>query len=321
LLHLGAKYIPYVSARTDTVVQTYDSRINTQFFIDHSELPLMLQDVTKPNVPWTMGEIPDGWEWLAFIFQDQSETGLSEAEIETMLRTSDAVAKQAYSRMRLSASHRWAQYTPAEAALIMRECQLRQGDTVLDIGCGSGRHVVEFAKHGILGTGVDYLPEAIDARRAETRNVPRVTFELGDAELYLTKTFDVVLCLYDVIGSYADENDNIRIIKSIRRHLKSGGKAVISVMNFDLTYRKARHVFTLAREADRLLKLPASRTMEKSGNVFNPEFYMVDEITGIVYRKEQFKEGTDLPVQLLVGCPRDIASMPRSSCLHRSIST
>jgi SAM-dependent methyltransferase/GNAT superfamily N-acetyltransferase len=301
LLHLGTAYIPYITEGTETIVQADNSRINTQFLIDHSELPLMMQDVTKPEVRWTMGEIPEGWEWFAFTFQDQTEIGLSESEIEKMLRTSDAVAKQAYSRMRLTASHRWAQYTPAEVALILRECQLRSGSTVLDIGCGTGRHVIELAKHGVLGTGVDYLQEAIDARTAETHNEPRVTFVAGDArELYLERTFDAVLCLYDVIGSYADEKDNARIIKSIRRHLKPGGRALLSVMNYDLTFRKARNVFTLSKEPDKLLKLPASRTMEKSGNVFNPEFYMVDEITGIVYRKEQFTEGTDLPVQLLV---------------------
>jgi 2-polyprenyl-3-methyl-5-hydroxy-6-metoxy-1,4-benzoquinol methylase/GNAT superfamily N-acetyltransferase len=300
-LNLGSTFIPYVDARTEMVVHAENSRINTNFFIDHAELPLMLKDVTKPEAPWTMGEIPQGWEWFAFTFQDQSEIGLSESEIETMLRTSDAVAKRAYSRMRLTASHRWAQYTPAEAALIMRECQLREGNTVLDIGCGTGRHVVELAKNGILGTGVDYLSEAIGVRKAETANQSRVDFEVGDArELYLEKTFDAVLCLYDVIGSYADEEENARIIKSIRRHLRPGGRALISVMNFDLTFRKARYHFSLSKEPDRLLKLPASTTMETSGNVFNPDFYMVDDVTGIVYRKEQFTQGTDLPVQLLV---------------------
>jgi hypothetical protein len=40
--------------------------------------------------------------------------------------------------------------------------------------------------------------------------------------------------------------------------------------------------------------------METSGNVFNPDYYMIDEMTEIVYRKEQFTRGTDLPAQLLV---------------------
>jgi 2-polyprenyl-3-methyl-5-hydroxy-6-metoxy-1,4-benzoquinol methylase/GNAT superfamily N-acetyltransferase len=299
LLNVGAKYIPYVSEGIECVVDAARSRVNTAFFIDHSELPYMLKDAIKPDAPWTLGEIPDGWEWLAFTFRDQSEIGLSEPEIETMLRTSDAVAKHAYSRMRLNASHRWAQHTAEEVAVIMCECRLVPGATVLDIGCGTGRHVRALAKHGISATGVDYLPEAIGNHG--TRHEPGVDFKIGDArDLDLSCRFDAVLCLYDVVGSYAEDEENARILKSILRHLRPRGRALISVMNFDLTYRRALHFFTLTKQPNRLLELPASTTMETSGNVFNPEYYMIDEVTEIVYRKEQFKQGSDLPVQLLV---------------------
>jgi hypothetical protein len=71
-------------------------------------------------------------------------------------------------------------------------------------------------------------------------------------------------------------------------------------MNFDLTYRRARRFFDLAKEPNRLLQLPASTTMETTGNVFNPDYYMIDDVTEIVYRKEQFTQGSDLPAELLV---------------------
>ena len=301
LLAMASKQIPYIGAKTESSVDAATSRVNTKFFVDHTELPYMLENVIKPEAGWTLGDIPDGWEWLAFTFKDQGEIELSEAEIETMVRTSDAVAKQAYSRMRLNASHAWAQHTPAEVALITRECGLVPGSSVLDIGCGNGRHITALAEQGIFGTGVDYLPEAIEKRQAETCAHPLAEFVLGDArELYLERKFDAVLCLYDVIGSYADAEDNVGIIKSIRRHLRPGGKALLSVMNLDLTYRKGRYFFNLRKEPNRLLQLPPSAIMETTGNVFNPDYYMIDEVTEIVYRKEQFTQGSDLPAQLLV---------------------
>src|ERR1022692_1977776 len=230
LLTLGETYVPYLHAGTECAVGNEESPINTEFFIDHTELPYMLKDVTKPDVPWPLGRIPEGWEWFAFTFRDHKEIGLSGTEIEAMMRTSDEVAKRAYSRMRLDASHRWAQYTPAEVQFIIRECKLAAGRTALDIGCGSGRHVFGLAKHGVLATGVDYLSEAIDERSAAAVGEPNAAFLLGDArDLNLGQTFDAVLCLYDVIGSFADEAENQRILQSIRRHLRSGGRALLSV--------------------------------------------------------------------------------------------
>jgi hypothetical protein len=59
----------------------------------------MLSDVTKPHIPWQLGTIEEGWEWFAFTFHDQVEIDLAPEEIETMLKSSDQVAKLAYSRM------------------------------------------------------------------------------------------------------------------------------------------------------------------------------------------------------------------------------
>jgi SAM-dependent methyltransferase len=301
LINLGSTYMPYIKPGIDAVVNDTDSRVNTDFFIDHSELPFMVERVDKPEAPWTLGKIPEGWEWLAFTFQDQTEIGLSETEIENMLRTSDAVTKHAYMRMRLNASHGWAQFTQAEVDFIISECRLSEGTCVLDLGCGSGRHVMELARRGVSATGIDYLQEAISERREKVQEEALAQFQVGDARsLYLERSFDAVLCLYDVIGSYADDDENMRIIRSIRRHLGPSRRALLSVMNFDLTHRRAKHVFSLTKEPNRLLQLPASRTMETSGNVFNPDYYMIDERTEIVYRREQFTQGTDLPVQLLV---------------------
>jgi hypothetical protein len=40
--------------------------------------------------------------------------------------------------------------------------------------------------------------------------------------------------------------------------------------------------------------------MEKSGNVFNPDYYLIDRDKKIVYRKEQFREGEEVFEELLV---------------------
>lgn len=109
-----------------------------------------------------------------------------------------------------------------------------------------------------------------------------------------------VICLYDVIGSYAEDAESTLIVDNCGRHVKAGGMVLISVMNFELTEHQARHFFSLAEDLNRLAQLKPSQTMEATGNVFNPEFYMIDRNSEVVYRKEQFAEGDQLPVQLVV---------------------
>jgi 2-polyprenyl-3-methyl-5-hydroxy-6-metoxy-1,4-benzoquinol methylase len=304
LRSFALQHVAYVNENTVLEVNKQLSRINTEFPIDHSTLDEMLKNVTTPSVPWQMGEIDEGWEWFAFTFQDQEEIGLSPEEIETMLKSSDQVTKVAYSRMLLNEAHRWARFGAREAQFIASLPGVKAGETsILDFGCGTGRHATELGAMGFHVIGIDYLSQLVDRARenASHRNLTRVQFETADCrEVDFGKHFDLVLCLYDVIGTYADETENDRILSNIVRHLKAGGFALISVMNLELTERRARHFFSLAHDPDKLLALKPSRTMEQTGNVFDPEYYMIDTDTKIVYRKEQFEAGTSLPAELIV---------------------
>ena len=237
-----------------------------------------------------MGDIEEGWEWFAFTFNDQEQLELSAQEIENMISASEEMTKTAYSRMLLNSNHRWLGHTDCEADFIVDHCDLNAGDYVLDVGCGIGRHAIALAKHGMHVTGIDYVPE-----------LNTVNFITEDSRnLNLDKQYNAVLCLYDVLGSFVDNSDNIKILENIAKSLRPNGKALISVMNYELTKDIAKNVFSISDEPNRLLDLPPAKIMEKTGNVFDPDYYLVDEFTHIVYRKEQFVEGRELPVELII---------------------
>lgn len=40
--------------------------------------------------------------------------------------------------------------------------------------------------------------------------------------------------------------------------------------------------------------------MEKTGDIFDPDYYIIDVDTGVVYRKEQFLEGSSMPEEFIV---------------------
>ena len=71
--------------------------------------------------------------------------------------------------------------TEKEVEFIIKELGISIGSSVLDIGCGAGRHSIELAKSGIAVTGVDISPKMLaEARhRAEENNI-KLTLLEGD---------------------------------------------------------------------------------------------------------------------------------------------
>ncbi|MCB9950014.1 MAG: GNAT family N-acetyltransferase [Planctomycetaceae bacterium] len=302
LLGVADDHVPYISRETESEVTQKISRVNTRFYVDHSELPARLK-AASCSVPWTLGELPPGWEWLAFTFSDQPQLELTPQEIKFMLEASDDVVRQAYSRMTLDEDHKWAKNTEHEVDFIIKTCDLKLGDPLLDVGCGNGRHSFALASRGIAVTGIDYVPSLIEkanAAKGNTGDVP-LAYDVADFRTTtLNSTFTSIICIYDVVGSFAENAQNFKILRNIYRHLEPGGKALLSVMNSVLTESIAKHRFSLKTDPSALLKLRPSRTMESSGDVFNPDYFMIDTESGVVYRKEQFEQGHELPVELIV---------------------
>ena len=79
-----------------------------------------------------------------------------------------------------------------------------------------------------------------------------------------------------------------------------GGYALISVMNFELTENIATNKFSVRDNPEMLLGLLPGSIMEQTGDIFNPEKFLLDLDDQIVYRKEQFSLGDNLLSEILV---------------------
>lgn len=316
----GAAEIPYIGPQTDVKCSADISLINTKFFVDHTRVPEMVQQASA-SAPWLLGQLPEGWEWFAFTFRNQQQISLRPDEVEEMLRASDESTAIAYARMRMDKDHNWRKHPQHEVDFVWTNCDLRSSARVLDVGCGDGRHLLALANRGISCVGIDYVENRIEAaNKAAIEQNLAAHFLVRDArEADLGETFDCVLCLYDVIGSHADNSQNVRIVDTVVRHLKPGGAALISVMNFELTDHIATQRFSIAAEPDRLLDLKPSHIMETSGNIFDPNYFIVDPDEQVIYRKEQFASASTLPAEFLVRDRRfrrqEIEDMCRASGL------
>lgn len=100
--------------------------------------------------------------------------------------------------------------------------------SVLDVGCGTGKHVLHLAALGYEAWGVDSAPLAIKLAndKAQARGI-RATFLVRDA-LHLSqlgKKFDIVLDS-GLFHTFADE-ERVQFAKSLRSVLKPGGNYLV----------------------------------------------------------------------------------------------
>ena len=111
---------------------------------------------------------------------------------------------------------------PAFAALA---AEGRLGGRVLDVGCGTGEHVLMAAQAGCEAVGIDISAVAIRLAEAKARERgTRARFEVGDARRLESpgEQFDTVLdCgLFHVL----DDEDRQPFVESLGRVLRPGGQ-------------------------------------------------------------------------------------------------
>lgn len=274
------------------------SIVNTEFFIDNSEYAR--PEVTFDN--WMLGELKPGYEWLAFTFRTQDiNPDKYHKHFNDLVAFSENKLKQAYNRMKMN-THSWTKGTTNEIDTILTQVDIKHGASVLDLGCGIGRHSLELAKRGYDVLGIDFSSNHVVTAKRNTKDL-LADFKTCDIrEFSDSKEYDLVLCLFDVIGSFPKKEDNIQILKTAMNHMKDGAYCVISVMNMELT----EHIVPEERKIDifeqpeELFKLQPSNIMQQTGDIFNPEYILIDKQTSLVYRKEQFDNDEELPAEYLV---------------------
>ena len=100
---------------------------------------------------------------------------------------------------------------------------------VLDLGCGFGRHTVAMREEGLSAVGLDLSADLLSrADGLEGRLVRGDMRELPFAD----RSFDGVTMLFSSFG-YFDDRENARVLDELSRILRSGGTAVLDLMNAD----------------------------------------------------------------------------------------
>jgi SAM-dependent methyltransferase len=113
---------------------------------------------------------------------------------------------------------------------------------LIDLGCGTGRLLLNFAARGFSCLGVD-LSEAMLAvlrDRAEERGlaIERLKVNLVELAAVATGSFDYAACLFSTLGMIRGADNRRRFLKHVRRILKPRGVFVLHAHN--VRYRFGR---------------------------------------------------------------------------------
>ena len=105
--------------------------------------------------------------------------------------------------------------------------------TILDVGCGRGRHARALAQRGYRVTGVDLSERSIEQARQRTEDAGLdIDFRVQDMrEPMGTADFDGVVNLFTAFGYFDDEADHQRALQQMADALRPGGWLVQDFLN------------------------------------------------------------------------------------------
>jgi len=111
--------------------------------------------------------------------------------------------------------------------------EIRPGEKVLDVGCGTGDQAIYFAKKGAVVTGIDINQEMISCALKKKGRF-NIHFQGGDATNlpFLEPVFDVAvisLVLHEI-----ENKDRDRVISEMKRVVKKGGRLIFVDFNCPL---------------------------------------------------------------------------------------
>jgi len=157
-------------------------------------------------------------------------------------------------------------------------------ETVIDYGCGTGRHDIELSRLGYRCTGVDMSPLMIEIAKANVKEAFKVNFEVADIRNYIPKRkYDAVISLFHVMSYQNTNDDMLSVVRTARSALDIGG-----IFLFDVWYgpgvlsdKPTVRVKEIEDEKNRIVRVARPRMHDKR-NIVDVcyEIFVIEKETG-----------------------------------------
>lgn len=163
------------------------------------------------------------------------------------------------------------------------------GASVLDLGCGTGGHVVPLALRGYAMTGVDRSAAMIDRAAAKVAEEGvGADLVVGDIRtVAFERVFDAVISMFAVVSYQLTDADAAAVFATARRHLRPGGVFVFDVWHGPAVLSQRPEVKTktvAAADGDEITRV-ARPTLDEAARTVEVAYDVTRTSAGVVVER------------------------------------
>ena len=134
-----------------------------------------------------------------------------------------------------------------ESNYIKKIIDLKKKDEIIDVGCGTGNHIIHFAKSCLKIKGIDKSKDMIAIAKKKINHLKlqkKITFKICDlSKIKINQKFDKAIILFHTFSYINKDIDIKNFFKNISKSLKKDGKLVL-----DYWYKPAVKRFGLKKK-------------------------------------------------------------------------
>lgn len=156
--------------------------------------------------------------------------------------------------------------TENQTKFVIKFASLTKKDRIIDVCCGTGRHVLSLSRQGYQADGLDISPVSIFKAKKNAEMLPQNStapkFYIADARELpnthpkLTRNYDVAINLFSSFGYYEDEKEQISLLKGVHNVLLPKGRFLLDLpnKNYVLEQFKEQSEFTVDNLAAKVMR-------------------------------------------------------------------
>jgi len=150
--------------------------------------------------------------------------------------------------------------TTREVEGIVRLLDLPEGNAILDLACGHGRHAIALAQRGYRVTGQDLSDAFLERARSDAAAAGvDVRWVRGDMRsIPFAAEFDAVINVFTAFGYLESDSEDLKVLREVHKALKPGGQFLIEYIHHAGLLRRYRDA-NVERHDDGLIVVDESR--------------------------------------------------------------